>query len=68
MRLVLPGPGTDVDLVRAWRAPEDGSFLWMRGITTSYRADPVGEYIIGIAGGRAYHLRRGRTSRLVRPG
>jgi AraC-like DNA-binding protein len=40
----------------------------MRGVTTSYRADPVGEYIIGIVGGRAYHLRRGRTSRLVRPG
>ena len=67
-RLVLPGPGTEVDLVRAWRAPEDGPLLWMRGVTTSYRADPVGEYIIGIAGGRAYHLRRGRTSWLVRPG
>ena len=67
-RLVLPEPGTEVDLVRAWRAPEDGPLLWMRGVTTSYRADPVGEYIIGIAGGRAYHLRRGRTSRLVRPG
>jgi AraC-like DNA-binding protein len=67
-RLVLPGPGADVDLVRAWRAPEKGPFLWMRGATTSYRADPVGEYIIGIAGGRAYHLRRGRSSRLVRPG
>jgi AraC-like DNA-binding protein len=40
----------------------------MRGVTTSYRADPVGEYIIGIAGGRAYHLRRARSTRLVRPG
>jgi AraC-like DNA-binding protein len=67
-RLLLPGPDADVDLVRAWRAPEDGPFLWMRGVTTSYRADPVGEYIVGIAGGRAYHLRRGRSSRLVRPG
>jgi AraC-like DNA-binding protein len=65
---LLPGPGTEVDLVRAWRVPEDGRCLWMRGITTSYRADPVGEYIIGVAGGRAYHLRRGRSSRLVRPG
>ena len=67
-RLVLPAPGADVDLVRAWRVPEDAPFLWMRGVTTSYRADPVGEYIIGMAGGRAYQLRRGRSSRLVRPG
>jgi AraC-like DNA-binding protein len=66
--LPLPPPGSDVDLVRAWRAPEDGPFLWLRGVTTSYRADPVGEYIIGIAGGRAYHLRRARSTRLVRPG
>jgi AraC-like DNA-binding protein len=64
----LPGPGIEVDLVRAWRVPEDGRCLWIRGITTSYRADPVGEYIIGIASGRAYHLRRGRSTRLVRPG
>lgn len=40
----------------------------MRGVTTSYRADPVGEYIVGVAGGRAYQLRRGRSSHLVRPG
>jgi AraC-like DNA-binding protein len=40
----------------------------MRGITTGYRADPVGEYIIGVAHGRAYQLRRGRSSYLVRPG
>jgi AraC-like DNA-binding protein len=65
---LLPGPGIEVDMVRAWRVPEDGRCLWIRGITTSYRADPVGEYIIGIAGGRAYHLRRGRSTRLVRPG
>lgn len=67
-RPALPGPGTDIDQVRAWRTPQDGRFLWMCGITTSYRADPVAEYIIGIAGGRAYHLRRGRSTRLVRPG
>jgi AraC-like DNA-binding protein len=66
--LLLPGPGVDVDVVRAWRVPENDRCLWMRGITTSYRADPVGEYIIGIAEGRAYHLRRGRSTRVVRPG
>jgi AraC-like DNA-binding protein len=57
-----------VNLVQAWRAPADGPFLWMRGVTTGYRADPVGEYIIGVAHGRAYQLRRGRSSHLVRPG
>jgi AraC-like DNA-binding protein len=66
--LRLPGPGVDVDLVQAWRAPDDGRFLWMRGVTSGYRVDPVCEYIIGVAGGRAYHLRRGRVTRLVRPG
>jgi AraC-like DNA-binding protein len=64
----LPGPGTEVDLVHAWREPADGRFLWMRGITTGYRADPVGEYIVGVAAGRAYRLRRGRSAQLVRPG
>jgi AraC-like DNA-binding protein len=66
--LRLPGPGIEVDLVRAWRAPDDREFLWMRGVTTSYRADPVGEYIVGVAGGRPYYLHRGRSTRLVRPG
>jgi AraC-like DNA-binding protein len=54
-------------MVHAWRAPDDGRFLWMRGVTSGYRADPVGEYIIGVASGRAYHLRRGRVTRVVRP-
>ena len=55
-------------MVQAWRVPGGERLLWMRGITTSYRADPVGEYIVGVAGGRAYQLRRGRSSHLVRPG
>jgi AraC-like DNA-binding protein len=66
--LRLPGPGIEVDLVRAWRAPDAREFLWMRGITTSYRADPVGEYLIGLASGRPYYLCRGQSTRLVRPG
>jgi AraC-like DNA-binding protein len=40
----------------------------MHGVTTSYRVDPVGEYVIGVASGRGYHLRRGRSTHLVRPG
>ena len=57
-----------MDQVQVWRAPEDGRFLWLRGITTSYHADPAGEYIIGVSGGRSYHRRRGRATQLVRPG
>jgi AraC-like DNA-binding protein len=64
----LPCPGAEVHSVRLWRVPEGGQFLWMHGITTSYQADPVGEYIIGVAGGRAYRLRRGRSTQLSRPG
>lgn len=65
---VLPMPGTEVNLVQAWRVPDDDRLLWMRGVTTSYRADPVGEYIVGVAAGRSYQLRRGRWPQLVRPG
>jgi AraC-like DNA-binding protein len=67
-RPLLPCPGAEVHLVRLWRVPEGGQFLWMHGITTSYQVDPVGEYVIGVAGGRAYHLRRGRSTQLIRPG
>jgi AraC-like DNA-binding protein len=58
----------DVDVVRAWRTPDHERFLWMRGITTGYRVDPVGEFIIGVAARRPYRLRRGRSSQLVCPG
>lgn len=42
--------------------------MWMRGVTTGYRIDPAGACVIGIAAGRGYHLRRGRSTGLVRPG
>jgi AraC-like DNA-binding protein len=58
----------DVDKVRIWRTPDDDRLLWMRGITTSYRFDPVGEYVIGVASGRSYHLRRGTSTQIIRPG
>jgi len=64
----LPVPGTEINMVQGWRVPGSERLLWMRGVTTTYRADPVGEYIVGVAGGRAYRLRRGRSSHLVRPG
>jgi AraC-like DNA-binding protein len=58
----------DVDLVRAWRQPDHPRLLWMRGVTTHYRTDPVGEFIIGVTTGRSYNLRRGRSLEVVRPG
>jgi AraC-like DNA-binding protein len=42
--------------------------LWMRGLTTHYQADPVGEFIIGVTARRSYNLRRGRSLEVVHPG
>jgi AraC-like DNA-binding protein len=64
----LPPPGVEVNQVRIWRTSPDSRLVWMRGVTTGYRIDPAGAYVIGIAAGRAYHLRRGQESRIVRPG
>jgi hypothetical protein len=44
----------EVDFVRAWRTPDDDRLLWMQGVTTRYRVDPVGEYVIGVACRRSY--------------
>ncbi|MEN3272778.1 MAG: hypothetical protein V7636_1539 [Actinomycetota bacterium] len=62
------GMKTDVDVVRAWRTPDHDRLLWMHGVTTSYRVDPVGEYVIGVASRRGYHLQRGRSTTIVHPG
>jgi AraC-like DNA-binding protein len=59
---------TDVEIVHAWRTPDDDRLLWMRGVTTSYRVDPVGEYVIGVPSWRGYHLTRGRSTTIVHPG
>jgi AraC-like DNA-binding protein len=58
----------DVDIVKAWRTPDHDRLVWMHGITTRYRVDPIGEYVIGVASGRGYHLTRGRSRELIRPG
>ena len=58
----------DVDVVRAWRTSDDDRLLWMQGVTTSYRVDPVGEYVIGVTSGPGYLLQRGRLTTMVRPG
>jgi AraC-like DNA-binding protein len=57
----------EVDFVRAWRTPDDDRLLWMQGVTTRYRVDPVGEYVIGVVCRRSYHLTRGRSKLVVRP-
>jgi AraC-like DNA-binding protein len=59
---------TDADVVRAWRTSDHDRLLWIHGVTTSYRVDPVGEYVIGVTSGRSYHLQRGRSTTIVRPG
>ena len=57
-----------VDVVRAWRTSDHERLLWMQGVTTSYRVDPVGEYVIGVTSGPGYRLQRGRLTTIVRPG
>jgi AraC-like DNA-binding protein len=57
----------DIDEVTAWRTPEQHRLIWMEGRTTHYRVDPVGEYVIGVATGPGYRLRRGRSRDLVDP-
>lgn len=56
------------EAVRVWRTPEASRLLWMQGVTTSYRVDPAGEFVIGTPEGQGYRLRRGRSTTIVRPG
>jgi AraC-like DNA-binding protein len=46
--------------VRVWRADVAGGCLCMRGTTTGYAVDPVGEYIVGVMVAGAMRVRRGR--------
>jgi AraC-like DNA-binding protein len=57
----------DIDEVTAWRTPEHDRLIWMEGLTTGYRVDPVGEYVIGVATGPGYRLQRGGRRHTVRP-
>jgi AraC-like DNA-binding protein len=58
----------EVDEVTAWRAAGADRAIWMRGRTTGYAVDPVGEYVIGVATGAGYRLRRGRVEHPVPAG
>jgi AraC-like DNA-binding protein len=57
----------DIDEVTAWRTPEHERLIWMEGRTTGYQADPVGEYVIGIATVAGYRLQRGHRQFIVAP-
>ena len=59
---------SDVEEVRAWRVPEHGRILLMQGLTTHYRVDPMGEYVIGVGSRRSFQATRARTRHVVRPG
>jgi AraC-like DNA-binding protein len=50
----------EIDEVTAWRAAGVERAIFMRGRTTGYAADPVGEYIIGVPTSVGYLLHRGR--------
>jgi AraC-like DNA-binding protein len=56
------------EVVAAWRTSGDSSLLWMSGTTSAYRFDPLGEYVIGVAGGTGYRLRRAGVTWRVCPG
>jgi AraC-like DNA-binding protein len=61
-------PGEEIDMVETWRSIGEDRPLWMRGVTTSYRFEPAGQYVVGVASVRGYRLRRGRAVRVVAPG
>ena len=58
----------DEEIVETWRTSDEDSLLWMRGVTTSYSVDPLGEYVIGVAELGGYVLDRRQTSYRVGPG
>jgi AraC-like DNA-binding protein len=46
--------------VRVWRADVAGGCVCMRGTTTGYAVDPLGEYVVGVVVAGAMRVRRGR--------
>jgi AraC-like DNA-binding protein len=56
------------EFIRARRPADVPQVLLMEGVVSSHGIDPQGQYCIGLIGGRAMRLRRGRQSRVLRPG
>jgi AraC-like DNA-binding protein len=48
----------DEEIVETWRTSDHDSLLWMRGVTTSYNVDPLGEYVFGVVERGGYVLSR----------
>jgi AraC-like DNA-binding protein len=62
------GQHEERDVVRAWRPDGVSGLVVMDGVVWSHAADPRGEYMVGVIGGRATHLQRGGRRHLLRPG
>jgi AraC-like DNA-binding protein len=58
----------EVEVVKVWRVPECERMLLMHGVTTSYRVDPRGEYVIGVSCDQGFRATRGRHSYAFRAG
>jgi AraC-like DNA-binding protein len=56
------------DIVRAWRPEGVTGLVVMDGVVWSHAAEPRGEYMVGVIGGRATHLMRGGRRHVLRPG
>lgn len=56
------------EVVRAWRPHGAPGVVLMDGIVSSHTADPRGEYMVGVIGGRSTQLLRGGRRHLLRPG
>jgi AraC-like DNA-binding protein len=60
--------GEEREVVRAWRPHGAPGVVLMDGIVSSHAADPRGEYMVGVIGGRSTQLLRGGHRHLLRPG
>jgi len=59
----------EVDRPRVWHDDTLPGVVWMQGVASEYRVDPVDEYVIGVATGAVgYLLQRGSRTRTVRAG
>jgi AraC-like DNA-binding protein len=54
--------------VRMWRPEGGGGGLCMRGTTSSYEVDPVGECVVGLVLAGGMEVRRGRELYVFEPG
>lgn len=63
-----PEPTEAADTVRAWRPDGLSGVIAMDGVVSSHAAEPRGEYMIGVIGGRPMRLLRGGCTHVLGPG